>query len=61
MLKLLNINQVMVLYGVSRRTIYYWLDAGKMPQPVKRWGSPRWTEEQITAHLIKKEEESVHN
>jgi predicted DNA-binding transcriptional regulator AlpA len=47
MSKLLNITQLCEFFGVSRSTIYEWLKQGRLPPPVKKWGSPRWDESQI--------------
>ncbi len=46
--RLLNRKQVMDLVGVSARsTIYKWMDEGRLPQPTKRWGHPRWDSEEV--------------
>lgn len=51
-MKLLNAKQVMDMVGVSARsTIYDWMKRGKFPQPVKRWGHPRWDLEQVKQAL----------
>lgn len=52
MSKLLNITEVMDLFEVrSRQTIYNWVERGELPQPQKKWGSPRWDEEEINRAL----------
>lgn len=45
--KLLNINELCELLKVTRRTIYNMLQDGRLPQPTRRWGSPRWDEDEI--------------
>jgi predicted DNA-binding transcriptional regulator AlpA len=49
--KLLNTAQLMERFGVSRATIYLWRKQGRLPKPIKAWGTPRWTEEQIKEAL----------
>ena len=56
--KLLNISELCEKLGVSRRTIYYWLETGKLSQPAKRWGSPRWDEDQISRDLKRQNRDS---
>jgi predicted DNA-binding transcriptional regulator AlpA len=47
--KLLTIHQVQTIFGVkSRQTIYNWVEKGTLPEPVKKWGSPRWNESEIS-------------
>jgi excisionase family DNA binding protein len=47
MRKLLNIDQVAQLFGVSRRTIEGWIRDGKLPKPVRRFGIRKWDGEQL--------------
>jgi predicted DNA-binding transcriptional regulator AlpA len=49
---LINLRQVMEIFGVrSRSTIYRWVEDGKIPKPVKTWGSPRWKAKEIESAL----------
>lgn len=47
MRKLLNIDQVAQLFGVSRRTIEGWIRDGKLPKPMRRFGIRKWDSEQL--------------
>jgi excisionase family DNA binding protein len=47
MRKLLNIDQVAQLFGVSKRTIEGWLKEGKLPKPMRRFGIRKWNSEQL--------------
>jgi excisionase family DNA binding protein len=47
MRKLLNIDQVAGLFGVSKRTIEGWIRDGKLPKPVRRFGIRKWNSEQL--------------
>ena len=38
----LGVNQVAQLLGLSKRTIYRLLDAGKIPKPIQLGGAVRW-------------------
>ena len=38
----LGVNQVAQLLGLSKRTIYRLLDAGKIPKPIQLGGTVRW-------------------
>jgi predicted DNA-binding transcriptional regulator AlpA len=51
MSKLLSTAQLMERFGVSRATIYLWRKQGRLPKPIKAWGTPRWSEEQIQKAL----------
>jgi predicted DNA-binding transcriptional regulator AlpA len=51
MSKLLSTAQLMERFGVSRATIYLWRKQGRLPKPIKAWGTPRWSEEQIEKML----------
>ena len=43
-----NIKQVQEFLGVSRRTIYRWVEKGIIPRPIEKdWGSPRWNPEEL--------------
>ena len=56
--KLLNIAELCEKLNVDRRTIYRWLKSGRLSQPVKRWGSPRWDEEQVLRDMQRKSDGS---
>jgi predicted DNA-binding transcriptional regulator AlpA len=48
--------ELMEKFGVkSRQTIYNHIKAGKIPQPVKKMGSPRWNEDELdkNGHKVK--------
>lgn len=45
--KTLNMSQVMQLAGVSRRTVYNWIAAGKVTVLRTAGGSPRFYEHEI--------------
>jgi excisionase family DNA binding protein len=47
MRKLLNIDQVAQLFGVSKRTIEGWIRDGKLPKPMRRFGIRKWNSEQL--------------
>jgi excisionase family DNA binding protein len=47
MRKLLNIDQVAQLFGVSKRTIERWVRDGKLPKPTRRFGFRKWNSEQL--------------
>jgi predicted site-specific integrase-resolvase len=47
MSKLLNKRDLSELFGVTCRTIERWRLDGKIPEPYKKWGSPRWKAEEI--------------
>lgn len=38
----LDVNEVALLLGVSKRSVYRLLDAGKIPKPIKLGGAVRW-------------------
>lgn len=43
----------------ARSTIYRWLQTGKLPPPVKRWGSPLWDLDEVKEHMSGDSEKSV--
>lgn len=45
--KLLSVNDLCDTLRVSRSTIYEWRKEGKLPEPIKRWGSPRYDWEDV--------------
>ncbi|HET9884009.1 MAG TPA: helix-turn-helix domain-containing protein, partial [Candidatus Binatia bacterium] len=47
MRKLLNVDQVAQLFGVSKRTIEGWIRDGKLPKPTRRFGIRKWNSEQL--------------
>ena len=49
MRKLINIDQVAQLFGVSKRTIEGWVKHGKLPKPKRRFGIRKWNREQLEA------------
>ena len=44
--RLVTVRDLCETIGVGRSTIYEWRKTGRLPEPVKRWGSPRfdWVE-----------------
>jgi predicted DNA-binding transcriptional regulator AlpA len=52
--KLINKREVARLFGVSKSTIDRWLLAGKLPKPIKRFGSQRWDYDKLAALLKSK-------
>lgn len=54
MKKLLRLREVMQICNVrSPGTIYRWMQIGKIPKPIKPWGTIMWTEDQIQQALEK--------
>ena len=51
MRKLISIDQVAQLFGVSKRTIEGWLKDDKLPKPIRRFGIRKWDSEQLEALL----------
>jgi excisionase family DNA binding protein len=49
MRKLISIDQVAQLFGVSKRTIEGWLKDDKLPKPRRRFGIRKWDIEQLEA------------
>jgi excisionase family DNA binding protein len=49
--KLLTINELCETLKVDRSTIYRWRAQGLLPEPTKRWGSPRYDWEEVQAAL----------
>jgi excisionase family DNA binding protein len=49
MRKLISIDQVAQLFGVSKRTIEGWLKDDKLPKPTRRFGIRKWDIEQLEA------------
>ena len=47
MRKLISIDQVAQLFGVSKQTIEGWLKADKLPKPTRRFGIRKWDSEQL--------------
>lgn len=45
--RLLNVKQICERIGCSRSTLYRWRHEDKLPEPVKKWGSPRWNSQEI--------------
>jgi excisionase family DNA binding protein len=45
--KLISIDQVAQLFGVSKRTIEGWLKDDKLPKPTRRFGIRKWDIEQL--------------
>ena len=46
-----DIKKVQRYFGIKRATVYLWMKQGKLPKPVKRWGSPRWDPAEIEKML----------
>jgi len=51
MKKLLSVKELCDTIGVSRSTIYEWKKNGKLPEPTKVWGSPRYDWEDVEKAL----------
>lgn len=49
--KLLSIKELCKNIGVSRSTIYEWKKDGKLPEPSKVWGSPRYDWDKVEKAL----------
>jgi len=50
----LNIADLCQRYNVARRTVYYWIESGKLSAPdVKAFGSPRWNEDTVKKDMIR--------
>lgn len=49
---LLRLAQIERLLGVSRRTIYRWVESGEFPHPIKINRTKYWTKAQIEQYLI---------
>ena len=49
MRKLISIDQVAQLFGVSKRTIDGWVKDNKLPKPIRRFGIRKWDIEQLEA------------
>ena len=47
MRKLISIDQVAQLFGVSKRTIEGWLMDDKLPKPTRRFGIRKWDSQQL--------------
>jgi excisionase family DNA binding protein len=47
MRKLLNVDQVAQLFGVSKRTIEGWIRDGKLPKPTRRFGIRKWNSDEL--------------
>lgn len=51
--RFVNIRELAALFNVSERTIYDWRKRGRLPKPVKKWGSPRWDMDEVERHMRK--------
>lgn len=49
--KLFTVKELCKELHVHRSTIYEWRKEGKLPEPIKRWGSPRYDWEQVKEAL----------
>jgi len=49
--KLLSVKDLCDALHVHRSTIYEWRKEGKIPEPVKRWGSARYDWEEVKEAL----------
>lgn len=58
-MKLLNVKQICERVGCSRSTLYRWRDEGRLPEPIKKWGSPRWDEQQIDRAMREEKKEKI--
>ena len=60
-MKLVSVKDLCDQLNVARSTIYGWRKEGKIPEPVKKWGSPRydWDEVQKSLGKGKKKSETV--
>jgi excisionase family DNA binding protein len=52
--KLLRVKDLCELLHVHRSTIYQWQKDGKLPESIKRWGSPRYDFDQVKEALARK-------
>lgn len=53
-LKLLTYKHLTEIFGVDRKTIYRWIDAGKFPQPIRITArTVRFDAEQVLIYLKK--------
>jgi predicted site-specific integrase-resolvase len=58
MKKLLSVRELCDTMGVARSTIYDWKKSGKLPEPSKKWGSPRYDWDEVQKALsVPKEQE----
>lgn len=51
--RLVSVGELCQTIGVSRSTIYEWRKVGRLPEPVKRWGSPRYDWDEVEQSLKK--------
>lgn len=51
--RLVSVKELCETVGVSRSTIYEWRKSGRLPEPVKRWGSPRFDWGEVEESLKK--------
>jgi predicted DNA-binding transcriptional regulator AlpA len=49
--RLITKKQLRQLFGVSTSTIDRWVNAGKLPEPRRILGSPRWNYEEVVGLL----------
>lgn len=57
-MKLLNIRQVAEFLQCHEKSIYRWMRQGKLPKPLKPFGSPLWDAAEIADVLRKQRDES---
>ena len=44
---LFNIKEVAAHFSITKKTVYEWVQKGRLPQPINRAGSPRWDTTQM--------------
>lgn len=52
MSKLMNIQQVADMFGVTKKTIYEWVKVGRISQPINKHGTPRWDHDEAIKAFV---------
>lgn len=52
--RFLTVRDLCEVLQVHRSTIYEWRKEGRLPEPVKAWGSPRFDREEVERALREK-------
>lgn len=57
MARFLSVKQIATLLQAHEKSVWRWVKQGKLPKPIKTWGSPLWDYDEIVKYAQVKADE----